>query len=162
MALRNYSILDNLIGANLFCFLDCMISKWLNQNLVSFGSPFYISSRWGSRSLISLCEVQFGSLQLLSHVPHFGIPWTAGGQASLYITNSGTLLRLMSNESVMPPIPYVPFSSHLRSLPASGSFEMSQLFASGGQSFGVSASASVLPYSGLISFRMDWMDLLAV
>ena len=42
---------------------------------------------------------------------------------------------------------------------------MSQLFASGGQSFGVSASASVLPmneYSGLISFRMDWLDLLAV
>ena len=42
---------------------------------------------------------------------------------------------------------------------------MSQLFASGGQSIGVSASASVLPmneYSGLISFRMDWLDLLAV
>ena len=42
---------------------------------------------------------------------------------------------------------------------------MSQLFASGGQSIGVSASTSVLPmidYSGLISFRMDWVDLLAV
>ena len=41
---------------------------------------------------------------------------------------------------------------------------MSQLFASGGQSIGVSASESVLPieYSGLISFRMDWLDLLAV
>ena len=42
---------------------------------------------------------------------------------------------------------------------------MSQLFTSGGQSFGVSPSASVLPsneYSGLISFRMDWFDLLAV
>ena len=39
---------------------------------------------------------------------------------------------------------------------------MSQLFASGGQSIGVSASASVSEYSGLISFRMDWLDLLAV
>ena len=59
----------------------------------------------------------------------------------------------------------VTFSSHLQSFPASGSFRMSQFFASGGQSIGVSALASVLPmneYSGLISFRMDWMDLLAV
>ena len=58
----------------------------------------------------------------------------------------------------------VPFSSRLQSFPASGSFQMSQFFASGGQSIGVSASASVLPVnnSGLISFRMDWVDLLAV
>ena len=53
----------------------------------------------------------------------------------------------------------VPFSSCPQSLPASGSFPMSQLFAWGGQSIGVSASASVLP---MISFRMDWLDLLAV
>ena len=58
----------------------------------------------------------------------------------------------------------VPFSSHLQSSPASGSFQMSQLFVSGGQSIRVSASASVLSkeYSGLISFQMDWLDLLAV
>ena len=58
----------------------------------------------------------------------------------------------------------VPFSSPLQSFPASGSFQMSQLFASGGGSIEVSASTSVLPneYSGLISFRMDWLDLLAV
>ena len=56
-----------------------------------------------------------------------------------------------------------PFSSCLQSFPASGSFPMSQLFTSGGQSIGVSASTSVLPeYSGLISFRMDWLDLLAI
>ena len=57
----------------------------------------------------------------------------------------------------------VPFSSHLQSFPASGSFQMSQLFPSGGQSIGV--SFSIRPskeYSGLISFRMDWLDLLAV
>ena len=58
----------------------------------------------------------------------------------------------------------VPFSSCLQSFPASRSFLMSQFFTSGGQSIGTSASASVLPmkYSGLISFRMDWLDLFAV
>ena len=57
----------------------------------------------------------------------------------------------------------IPFSSCLQSFPASGSFPVSQFFASGGQSIGVSASASLSnEYSGLISFRMDWFDLLAV
>ena len=61
------------------------------------------------------------------------------------------------SSSVSPP-PSCP-----QSLPASGSFLMSQLFTWGGQSIGVSASASVLPMNpGLISFRMDWWDLLAV
>ena len=54
--------------------------------------------------------------------------------------------------------------SCLQSFPASGSFQMSQLFASGGQSIGFSASASVLPVNiqDWFSFRMDWLDLLAV
>ena len=58
----------------------------------------------------------------------------------------------------------VPFSSCPESLAASESFPMSQLFLWGGQSIGVSALASVLPkeHPGLISFRMDWLDLLAV
>ena len=58
----------------------------------------------------------------------------------------------------------VPFSSRLRSFPASGSFLMSQFFTSGGQSIG-SFSFNIShsnEYSGLISFRMDWLDLLAV
>ena len=53
----------------------------------------------------------------------------------------------------------IPFSSCPQSFPASGSFPVSQLFASGGQSIGVSASNE---HPGLISFRMDWLDLLAV
>ena len=64
------------------------------------------------------------------------------------ITNSQSLLKLMSIESVMPsdhPSSVVPFSSHLQSFPVSGSLHMSQFFTSGGQSNGVSASASVLP-----------------
>ena len=63
----------------------------------------------------------------------------------------------------------IPFSSFPQSFPALGSFQMSQLFASGSQSIAVSASTSVLPMKdfqsdlpGLISFRMDWLDLLAV
>ena len=55
----------------------------------------------------------------------------------------------------------IPFSSCPQSLPASDSFPMSQLFAWGGQSTGVSTLASFFP-SGLISFSMDWLDLLAV
>ena len=57
----------------------------------------------------------------------------------------------------------IPFSSCPQSFPASGSFQMNQLFTSGGQSIGISVSTSVLPneHPGLISFRMDWLDLLA-
>ena len=73
----------------------------------------------------------------------------------------------MSIESVMPSNHLIlcrPFSSCPQSFPTSGSFPMSQLFASGGQSIGV-FSFSISPsneYSGLISFRLDWLDLLAV
>ena len=58
----------------------------------------------------------------------------------------------------------VPFSSCLQSFPASGPFQMSQLFTSGGQRIGASVSASVPPngYSELISFRIGWLVLLAV
>ena len=56
----------------------------------------------------------------------------------------------------------IPFSSCPQSLPASGSFQMSQLFASSGQSIGVSALTSSNEDPGLFSFRMDCLDLLAV
>ena len=76
-------------------------------------------------------------------------PWTADRQASLSLTISWSLLKLMSIEPVMPSNHLIlcccPFSSCLQSFPASGSFQMSWLFASGGQSMGVSAAASVLP-----------------
>ena len=60
-------------------------------------------------------------------------PWTAAHQDSLSITNPQSLLKLMSIESVMPSnylIHVIPFSSHLQSFPASGSFPMSQCFTS--------------------------------
>ena len=105
---------------------------------------------------------------MLSHVRHFATPWTVACQASLSITNSWSLLKLMSVESVMPSnllisSSVVPFSAHLQYFPASRSFPVSQFLASGGQSIGATASELVLPmYSGLTSFRMDWFDLLAV
>ena len=75
-----------------------------------------------------------------------------------------SLLKLISIESVMPSTispSVIPFSSCLQSFPASGPFPMSQLFASGGQSIGLSASTSVFPMNTQ-DFRMDWLDLLAV
>ena len=88
------------------------------------------------------------SVHLLSHVKLFAISLTAAHQASLSITNSWSLLKLMSIESVMAPNHLIlchPLSSLLQSFPASESFQMSQLFPWGGQSIG--ASASVLPKS---------------
>ena len=85
-------------------------------------------------------------VQSLSRVQLFVTLWTAACQASLSITSSWSLPKLMSIESVMPSSHLIiPFSSCPQSLPASGSFPMSQLFVSGGQSIGVSVSASVLP-----------------
>ena len=77
----------------------------------------------------------------------------------LPITNFLSLPKLMSIESVMPSnhlISVVPFSSCPQSLPASGSFQMSQLFTWGGQSIGVSASASVLPMNTQGWFPLGW------
>ena len=88
------------------------------------------------------------AIQPLSPVQLSATPWTAARQASLSITNSWSLLKLMSVESVMPSNHLTlchPFSSCPQSFPASGSFPATQFFASGGQRFGVSASASVLP-----------------
>ena len=88
------------------------------------------------------------SVQSLSHVQLFVAPWTVARRASLSITNSWSLLKLMAIESVMPSnhlILCLPLLLCLQSFPASGSFPVSQFFKSGGQSIGVSASASVLP-----------------
>ena len=103
--------------------------------------------------------VQFCSIQSLSRVQLFATPWTAVHQASLSITNSQSLHKLMSIESVMPSTissSVVSFSSRLQSFPASGLFPMSQFFASGGQSIGVSASASVLPMNIQDWFPLGW------
>ena len=84
----------------------------------------------------------------------------------LSITNSRTLFKLMSIESMMPSnhlMLHCPLLLPPSIFPRLGSFQMSQFFASGGQR--ISFSFSISPsneHSGLISFRMDWLDLLAV
>ena len=87
-----------------------------------------------------MCWNQFSSVQSLSRVRLFATPWTEARQASLSITNSQSLLKLESIESWCHPAissSVIPFSSHLQSFPASGSFPMSRFFASGGHSIGV-------------------------
>ena len=96
------------------------------------------------------------SVQSLSHVRLFATPWTAAHQASLSTNNSQSLLKLMSIESVMP-FNHLIFCCPLLlppSFPSSGSFPMSQFFASDGQTIGASASASVLPTN-----IKDWFPL---
>ena len=109
----------------------------------------------------------FSSVQSLSHVRLFATPWTAACQASLSITNSWSLLRLMSIKSVMP-------STHLilcrpLLLPPS-IFPSIRVFSNESAlrirwpkywSFSLSISPSN-EYTGLISFRIYWLDLLTV
>ena len=92
-------------------------------------------------------SVQFSSVQSLSPVRLFGTPFIAAHQASLSITNSGVHSNSHPSSRWCHPAisSVVPFSSCPQSLPASESFPMSQLFAWGGQSTGVSAVASFLP-----------------
>ena len=81
-------------------------------------------------------------VQSLSHVQLFVTPWTAAHQSSLSFSISLSFLKLTSIESVMHPTissSVIPFSSCLQFLAASGSFLMSQVFASGSQNIGVSA-----------------------
>ena len=107
------------------------------------------------------------SVQSLSHVRLFATPWTAAHQASLSITNSWSLLKLMSVELVMP-------SNHLilcrPLLPSPSIFPRTRVFSNESAlcmtwlkywsfSFNISPSNE---YPGLISFRMHWLDLLAI
>ena len=113
-----------------------------------------------------VCFLNFSSVQSLSHVWLFATPWTAACQASLSITNS----RVYSNSCPLsrwchPTISSsaVPFSSCPQSFPASGSFQISALCIRWPKDW--SFSFSIIPskeHAGLISFRMDWLDLLAV
>lgn len=111
-------------------------------------------------------DLYYSSVYLLSRVQLLVTPWTAACQASLSITNTQSLVKLMSIASVMPSsnlILYRPLLLLPSIFPASGSFPMSWFFTSWPKywSFSFSISPSN-EYSGLISFRIDWLDLLAV
>ena len=114
------------------------------QQIWTFFRRRYTDGSQAHEKMLNITSHQFSRSVMSDSV----IPRTAACQASLSITNSWSLLKVMSIELVMPSnhlILCIPFSSCLQCFPASGSFPMSQFFASDGQSIGVSASTSVLP-----------------
>ena len=110
---------------------------------------------------------KFSSVQSLSHVQLFATPWTAAHQASLSITNSQSLFKLMSIEWVMPSNHLIlchPFLLTPSIFPSIRVFSNESLLCIRWPKYW-SFKFSINPsneYSGLISFRMDWFDLLAV
>ena len=119
------------------------------------------------RGLILNEVIKFSSVQSLSHVRLFANPWTAACQAFLSITNSRSLPKLMSFESVMPSNHLI-LCCPLLLLPSN--FPSIRVFSNESAlcirwpkywsfSFNISPSNE---HPGLISFRMDWLDLLAV
>ena len=116
----------------------------------------------GMKNILKVCEVK---QKLLSHVRLYATPWPAACQASLSITNSQNLPKLMFIESVMPSNHVIlchPLLLLHSTFPASGSFQMSQLFTSGGQYIGVSASTSVLPMNTQDWSSLGWTDWISL
>ena len=146
-----------------YVFQFCNGFYFISSSFLSFLKLMFHFLQLNHYSLfcIIIMHPQFSSVQSLSLVQVFETPWTAAHQASLSITNSWSLLKLMSIKSVIPsnhltlchPLFLLPsiFSNqsvlHIR-WPKYWNF-----------SFRISPSNE---YSGLISFRMDWLDLLAV
>ena len=114
-----------------------------------------------------MMEGLFSSVQSLSCVQLFETRWTAAHQVSLPITSSQTLLKLMSIESVMPSnhlilcLPLFLLPSIFPSIRVFSNKSVLHIRWPKYWSFGFSISPSN-EYSGLISFRVDWLDLLAV
>ena len=122
---------------------------------------------WQSDFLFHFMSVRFSSVHLLCHIQLFATPWTAAHQASLSITNSWSLLKLMSIKSVMPSnclILYHPLLLLPSIFPSIRVFSNESALSIWWPkywsfSFNISPSSE---YSELISFRMDWLDLLVV
>ena len=147
-----------------FSFYEQFLSKSRSFPFLSLSICYFTNLVWSKKSLpnpklqtvFSPCVPFLSSVQLLSRVWLLATPWTTACQASLSITNSWSLpnsspLSWWCHPTISSSV--VPFSCP-QSFPASGSFQMSQLFASGGQSTGVSASTSVLPVN-----TQDWSPL---
>ena len=147
----------SLPGSSVYGIFQARILEWVA----------IFSSSWSSNPRIEPTSPTFSSVQSLSHVWLFVTPWTVALQASLSITNSWNLLKLMSIELVTP-------SNHLilcrPLLLLSSIFPRMRVFSNESVlrirwpkywSFSFSINPSN-EYSGLISFRTDWFDLLAV
>ena len=124
---------NNMAWTNNYCSFNVV----MNRNILSYLQPSVTSV---TQPCLTLCERMNCStpgLPVHHHLPEF---------TQTHVHRVGDVIQ--------PSHPVVPFSSCPQSLPASGSFPMSQLFAWGGQSIGVSASASVLPKN-----TQDWSSL---
>ena len=149
------------------------ILEWVSIAYSRECSPFRYQTHmsWEADSLPleprgKSCKTEFNLLQLLSHGQLFAMSWAAARQSSLSITNSQSLLKLMSIDLVIPSIHLI--FCHLLLL-LSSTFPSIRVFSNESVlirwpkywSFNFSISPSN-EYSGLISFRIDWFCLLAV
>ena len=163
-SLSSFTFMKRLFSSSSLSAIRVISSAYLLTLIPVIWIPGYDSST------LAFCTIilhQFSSVQLLSRVRLFATPWITARQASLSITISRSSLRLGPSSLWYHPAissSVVPFSSCPQYLPASRSFPMSQLFTWGGQSTGISASASVLPmriqdYSG---FPLGLTDLISL
>ena len=140
---------------------------WLWKKTSLLLQSHFREFRWPQHQMwwLILCQTWLSSVQSLNHIWLFATPWTAEHQASLSFT-----ISLWSNSCPLswwchPSISssFFPVSSCLQSFLASGSFLISWLFKLWPKYWSFSFSISPCnEYSGLISFRIDWFDLLAV
>ena len=153
-----------------FCNESVLCIRWPKYWSFSFSispSNEYSGLIFFRMDWLDLFEIQFHSVQSLSHVWLFVTPWTVVHQASLSITNSWSLLKLMSIESMMPSnhlIQCLPLLLPPSIFPSIRVFSSESVLCISWPKYW-SFSCSISPsseYSGLISFRMDWLDLLAV
>ena len=175
MSLNFGNFSQNLVeagGGHLRCLWEAITSSGCtsggNHVWASLGviSPESLSTGKAAMERTKFSNRKLSSVQSLSHVRLFATPWTAACQVSLSITNSWTLLRLMSTESVMPcnhlilccPLLLLPsISPSIRVFSnESGLHQVANYWSF---SFHISPSNE---HPGLISFRMDRLDLLAV
>ena len=139
----------------------------LNVSLLEIAWDKIITNTLQLRAFSPVRSIQFHSVQLLSHVRLFAIPWTSACQASLSITDSWSLLKFMSIKSVMPfnhlilCCPFLLLPSIFPSIRVFSNKSVLPIRWPKDWSFSFSISLSN-EYSGLMSFRMDWLDLLAV
>ena len=147
-----------------------LLSHQMEQNQVSCSdvdAPRVCHTEWSQSEIEKQVSYQFSSVQLLSRVRLFATPWTTARQASLSITNSRSLPKLMSIKLVMPSNHLILYSALLL-LPSV--FASIRVFSNESVlhirwpkywslSFSIRLSNE---YSGLIPFRMDWLELLAV
>ena len=138
-------------------FRTCLPWKIFKYSLVKD------QSKWNHRK--PFLPHQFSSVQLLSRVQFFATPWTAVPRLPCPSPTPGACsnswwLSQWCHPTISSPV--VPFSSCLQYFPASGSFPMSQLFVSGGQSIGISALASILPMNIQDWFPLGWISWISL